>query len=51
MLAKGNLAAFHGDMVWKKLMPAATWLSYEPVLGYQRNGYSDCEKSNLNFQY
>ena len=51
MLAKGNVAALHGDMVWKRLMPKATWLSHEPVLGYQRNGYSDCEKSNLNFQY
>jgi hypothetical protein len=51
MLAKGNVGELHGDMVWKRLMPKATWLSYEPVLGYQRNGYSDCEKSNLNFQY
>jgi GR25 family glycosyltransferase involved in LPS biosynthesis len=51
MMAKGNIANLHGDVIWKQLMPAATWLSYEPVLGYQRNGYSDCEKSNLNFQY
>ena len=51
MLTKGNQGNLHGDMVWKELMPKAMWLSHEPTLGYQRDGYSDCEKSNLNFQY
>jgi hypothetical protein len=51
MLTKGNQGHLHGDMVWKELMPKAMWLSHEPTLAYQRDGYSDCEKSNLNFQY
>jgi len=51
MLEKGNIGNLHGDMIWKELMPKALWLSHEPTLGYQRDGYSDCEKANLNFQY
>jgi hypothetical protein len=51
MLANGNQGNLHGDMIWKELMPNAVWLSHEPTLGYQRDGYSDCEKNNLNFQY
>lgn len=51
MLAKGNLPNLHGDIIWKELMPRDKWLCHEPTLGYQRPGYSDCEKISINIQY
>lgn len=51
LLTNGNVANLHGDIVWNELMPRAKWLCYEPTLGYQRPGYSDCEKVNINIQY
>lgn len=43
--------ALHGDIVWKKLQANDKWLSIEPALGKQRDGYSDCEKAVLTFQF
>jgi len=51
MLANGNVANLHGDIIWKELMPRDKWLCHEPTLGYQRPGYSDCEKISINIQY
>jgi len=42
---------YHGDIVWKELHPKDKWLSIEPALGKQRDGYSDCEKNVLTFQF
>ena len=44
-------ARFHGDIVWKELQAKDKWLSVEPALGIQRDGYSDCEKKVLTFQF
>jgi len=41
----------HGDIVWKELQAKDKWLSIEPALGKQRDGYSDCEKNVLTFQF
>jgi len=44
-------AALHGDIVWKQVQAKDKWLSIEPALGKQRDGYSDCEKNVLTFQF
>jgi hypothetical protein len=48
---KTKNAALHGDIVWKQLQAKDKWLSIEPALGKQRDGYSDCEKNVLTFQF
>lgn len=38
------------DMYWKRLQPRDNWFIITPKLGYQREGYSDIEKKNVNYK-
>jgi hypothetical protein len=37
------------DQYWKPLQKAHTWLGFTPVIGYQRDGYSDIEQRVTNY--
>ena len=37
------------DMYWKRLQPSARWYHAVPRLGTQRAGYSDIEKTHVNY--
>lgn len=38
------------DIHWKKLQPSSKWYIIYPKLGYQRAGYSDIEKRNVDYK-
>ena len=39
------------DQIWNKLIQKDNWYGIEPVLLYQRDGYSDIEKDNRKLKY
>lgn len=38
------------DIYWKRLQPISNWYCFYPPLGYQMDGYSDIEKSNVSYK-
>jgi hypothetical protein len=44
-----NKSEYMNDMYWKRLQPNATWYIATPVLGIQRESYSDIEKGLMNY--
>jgi len=41
--------SFCVDQYWKLLQPSHNWYTFHPVMAHQRPGYSDIEKTNVDY--
>jgi GR25 family glycosyltransferase involved in LPS biosynthesis len=38
------------DVYWQRIQPNSNWFAFSPRLGYQRESYSDIEKTHTNYR-